>query len=240
MSESKWIDAPTGPGQWWYCPIDWTAKSEPAGLYPHMYRIEDHIHDGLLIWETFSGGCELDLLLPGKWLGPLDAPPPPEVKNEQRRLDDLKMYYDGYHQGDRRDEALEFIAEIERLRSGGLEKDKHEIGELLAVLHRDGGQYQDKVGIAQACKDGLTIYYELRDMIDRLRADDKTLRRLLWFGHGCTGLYGDDGEMQCSSCGIDFKRNPVDRIEEKIQLRGAKALDRIAKLEKLGRRQVRF
>ncbi len=38
------------------------------------------------------------------------------------------------------------------------------------------------------------------------------LRKLLWIRHGCTiGLYGDDGELQCNECHIDFLRDsPVD------------------------------
>ena len=41
---------------------------------------------------------------------------------------------------------------------------------------------------------------------------ENKLRRLLWLRHGCDGLYGDDGEMQCSRCVIDFKRDNVDDI----------------------------
>ena len=41
------------------------------------------------------------------------------------------------------------------------------------------------------------------------------LRRMLWLRHGCPQpfLYGDDGEMQCHQCGIDFKRTPAKEIE---------------------------
>ncbi len=36
--------------------------------------------------------------------------------------------------------------------------------------------------------------------------------------HGCNfgSLYGDDGEMQCSKCRLDFKRDSEDRIIEVI------------------------
>jgi hypothetical protein len=46
---------------------------------------------------------------------------------------------------------------------------------------------------------------------------EETLRKLLWLRHGCPipSLYGDDGEMQCSECGIDFKRDDPDLIEHK-------------------------
>lgn len=41
------------------------------------------------------------------------------------------------------------------------------------------------------------------------------MRRLLWLRHGCpvTALYGDDGEMQCNACIIDFKRLTADQID---------------------------
>ena len=42
------------------------------------------------------------------------------------------------------------------------------------------------------------------------------LRELLWLNHGCPVgiLYGDDGELQCPKCMLDFKRDTVERIEE--------------------------
>lgn len=41
------------------------------------------------------------------------------------------------------------------------------------------------------------------------------LRRLLWLRHGCpiASLYGDDGEMSCGQCRIDFKRMTADQID---------------------------
>jgi len=46
------------------------------------------------------------------------------------------------------------------------------------------------------------------------REEELKLRELLWLRHGCSisSLYGDDGEMQCSNCLIDFKRDSVERI----------------------------
>ena len=40
------------------------------------------------------------------------------------------------------------------------------------------------------------------------------LRKLLWLHHGChiDSLYGDDGEMQCQHCLIDFKRDSIEDI----------------------------
>lgn len=41
-----------------------------------------------------------------------------------------------------------------------------------------------------------------------LEAENLQLRKLLWLNHGCsiTALYGDDSEMQCGACAVDFKR----------------------------------
>lgn len=52
--------------------------------------------------------------------------------------------------------------------------------------------------------------------------DEMKLRQLLWLRHGCSGpaLYGDDGEMQCNNCLIDFKRFTVDDIEKRFEQLG--------------------
>ena len=44
------------------------------------------------------------------------------------------------------------------------------------------------------------------------------LRELLWLkhGHSIWELYGDDGEMQCHNCMLDFKRDSVERIKERF------------------------
>jgi hypothetical protein len=56
--------------------------------------------------------------------------------------------------------------------------------------------------------------------------DDFKLRKLLWLNHGCSVdlLYGDDGELQCSTCGIDFKRNSVSFIDNQFLLRSLRKL----------------
>ena len=41
-----------------------------------------------------------------------------------------------------------------------------------------------------------------------------TLRRLLWLNHGHGNLYGDDGEMQCAECRLDYKRDNIELIEK--------------------------
>lgn len=47
------------------------------------------------------------------------------------------------------------------------------------------------------------------------------LRKMLWLNHGHTGMYGDDGEMQCSEClheygFYDWKRTPVEEIYNRM------------------------
>ena len=48
--------------------------------------------------------------------------------------------------------------------------------------------------------------------------DELVLRELLWLRHGCSisVLYGDDGEMQCGDCQIDFLRDNPDDISKKF------------------------
>lgn len=43
-------------------------------------------------------------------------------------------------------------------------------------------------------------------------------RKLLWLRHGCNYeyLYGDDGEMQCTRCKIDFRRSSASDIEQRL------------------------
>ena len=44
------------------------------------------------------------------------------------------------------------------------------------------------------------------------------LREYLWLTHGHQGLYGDDGEMQCSACTTygawDYKREEINKLIE--------------------------
>lgn len=49
---------------------------------------------------------------------------------------------------------------------------------------------------------------------DKLSESEKILRKLLWLNHGHIELYGDDGEMQCSRCMIDFKRDTTEVIKQ--------------------------
>ena len=53
---------------------------------------------------------------------------------------------------------------------------------------------------------------------DAMATDNRKLREMLWIyhGHSIQGLYGDDGERQCSKCMIDFNRDSVDNIAHKL------------------------
>jgi hypothetical protein len=42
------------------------------------------------------------------------------------------------------------------------------------------------------------------------------LRKELWLRHGHQGLYGDDGEMQCGTCGLDYKRDSAEKIAARL------------------------
>lgn len=54
--------------------------------------------------------------------------------------------------------------------------------------------------------------------------ENKKLRELLWLRHGCSisALYGDDGEMQCGACLIDFKRASAEDIERGFKFQANK------------------
>jgi len=61
-----------------------------------------------------------------------------------------------------------------------------------------------------------------------MEENEKLLREMLWIRHGCpiTHLYGDDGEMQCSTCMIDFKRDEVKTIYYKFEAGAIQAMKR--------------
>lgn len=61
-------------------------------------------------------------------------------------------------------------------------------------------------------KDDIALLLARHDEIER------NLRREWWgnHGHDFNRLYGDDGEMQCSACPADFKRDPLDDLWDKV------------------------
>ena len=47
---------------------------------------------------------------------------------------------------------------------------------------------------------------------------NRRVREFMWANHGCPlpNLYGDDGELQCNECMIDFRRMKIVDILEKV------------------------
>jgi len=71
----------------------------------------------------------------------------------------------------------------------------------------------DEHVICRSCK------YEFYPPKPDTTPEDMPFRRLLWTLHNPEHrdiLYGDDGEMQCSACMIDFKRNSPRAIEKRL------------------------
>lgn len=54
---------------------------------------------------------------------------------------------------------------------------------------------------------------------------EQALRREWWLNHGhdYSAMYGDDGEMQCNACAVDFKRAPLDELRQVVFV--ARAID---------------
>ena len=67
-----------------------------------------------------------------------------------------------------------------------------------------------------------SLHARLKDV----EQDASRLRELLWLYHGCPSpaLYGDDGEMQCGACVIDFRRNTVETIRARWEAKARAAL----------------
>lgn len=80
-------------------------------------------------------------------------------------------------------------------------------------------------------------YYKsvLRIIMDNvsqeMRDENRRLRKIWCLNHGChfPSLYLDDGELQCCSCMIDFKRDSIESIMNRIQ---QKNIDRITEEDK--------
>ena len=61
-----------------------------------------------------------------------------------------------------------------------------------------------------------------------LEQENRLLRYMLARAHDGTGhrLYGDDGELQCPTCWIDFVRDPAHEIQRKLEEAGMRELQR--------------
>lgn len=70
-----------------------------------------------------------------------------------------------------------------------------------------------------------SVLVNLTDVEDEMRE----LRIYLWLNHGHQGVYGDDGEMQCSRCAQgywDWKRLPLEQLIRKNILEPLAAANR--------------
>ncbi len=58
----------------------------------------------------------------------------------------------------------------------------------------------------------------LQAEVSRRQAVERDFREHLWVNHGCSvaTLYGDDGEMQCGLCVLDFKRMPLSELRRRL------------------------
>lgn len=78
-------------------------------------------------------------------------------------------------------------------------------------------------------EDGIFCGYDGPDgclIVNARTTEELILRRLLWIRHGCNpaALYGDDGELQCHECMIDFLRMPARDIEAVFDEAGRQAV----------------
>ena len=49
-------------------------------------------------------------------------------------------------------------------------------------------------------------------------------RKLVFDSHNCLAKYGDDGEMYCGRCRIDFRRYELETIEQMLLARTLKLI----------------
>ena len=69
------------------------------------------------------------------------------------------------------------------------------LGELLAIIHRDGGHHQSDVGIEQAIKDAIESYYKLIKENDEMSEDSEFLNCLRAAGVDNWSGYSDACEL---------------------------------------------
>ena len=53
----------------------------------------------------------------------------------------------------------------------------------------------------------------------QLKKENEQLRAFFWMNHGCdsSALYGDDGELQCCMCQLDFKRDDLEHLFDRVR-----------------------
>lgn len=69
--------------------------------------------------------------------------------------------------------------------------------------------HPDALFITSAANTAVPLALEVQE----LRQTVRDMRYFAWFNHGCPfgSQYGDDGEMSCGHCGVDFKREPANQ-----------------------------
>lgn len=69
---------------------------------------------------------------------------------------------------------------------------------------------------------------ELVEQYQSINEENKVFRRLLAMAHDSEKhrIYGDDGELQCSACWIDFVRDSAQDIQRKLEEAGMRELQR--------------
>lgn len=71
---------------------------------------------------------------------------------------------------------------------------------------------------------GIPVCWDCDENFEHWPKNEEILRELLFMEHHCDAKYGDDGEMQCSKCLIDFRRDSAETIRDKIQKRNNERL----------------
>ena len=66
---------------------------------------------------------------------------------------------------------------------------------------------------------------DIRTIRLSMSKDEWMLRQMLWEEHPCELKYGDDGERQCGKCVIDFLRDDVESIRNRIDERNNKRFE---------------
>ncbi len=69
-----------------------------------------------------------------------------------------------------------------------------------------------EIAFKSHCQADAMLLIGLVEERDALQAQLTEMRKALWLTHGHVDLYGDDGEMQCGQCVVDFKRATPDEF----------------------------
>ena len=100
--------------------------------------------------------------------------------------------------------------------------------DLLETCDTEKAELEGRLKAEQESVNELSLHcQELEGRLREAEEDAAILRKLLWMNHGHTGIYGDDGEMQCSECFrkfgfFDWKRTPIKEIQERFTMAALK------------------